>query len=66
MVISLKIEEYSEKSFVIRGDDTKKFKDTLKELGGKWNPSLKDGAGWIFSNTRKEQLEKFLEVLIMK
>ena len=65
-MVSLIIEEYSEKSFVIRGDDTKKFKDTLKELGGKWNPSLKDGSGWIFSNARKEQLEKFLEVFNMK
>lgn len=65
-MVSLIIEEYSDKSFVIRGEDTKKFKDTLKELGGKWNPSLKDGSGWIFSNTRKEQLEKFLEVLSMK
>ena len=53
------LENYSEKSFVIRGKDTIKFKDTLKEFGGKWNASLKNGGGWIFSNTRKEIIEKY-------
>lgn len=39
--------EYSEKSFVVRGD-TQKHKDALLALGGKWNTRLRDGPGWIF------------------
>ena len=57
------IQDYSEKSFVVRGDDTIKFKDTLKEFGGKWNSSLKDGSGWIFSSIHKEKIEKFIELV---
>jgi len=57
------IQDYSEKSFVVRGDDTIKFKDTLKEFGGKWNSSLKDGPGWIFSLLHKEKIEKFIELV---
>jgi hypothetical protein len=60
------IQDYSEKSFVVRGEDTKKFKDTLKEFGGKWNSSLKDGAGWIFSSIHKERIEKFIELVNIK
>ncbi len=44
---SLQIEDYSNWSFVVRGD-TKDHKVQLKNLGGKWNPNLKGGAGWIF------------------
>ena len=62
---SITLNEYSDKSFVIKGEDTIKFKDTLKEFGGKWNASLKDGSGWIFPNTQKTKLQKFLEVVNM-
>jgi hypothetical protein len=62
---SLTIENYSDKSFVIRGNDTIKFKDTLKEFGGKWNSMLKNGGGWIFSNIHKSKLEKFVEIINM-
>lgn len=44
----LTVEDYSEKSIVVRGD-TRPHKDKLKMLGGKWNPGLRDGGGWIFS-----------------
>ena len=33
------IEEYSPKSFVVRGE-TKEYKEALKALGGKWNSSF--------------------------
>lgn len=55
---------YSEKSLAVIGD-TKPIKDTLKELGGRFNRFLKpDGPdseavpGWIFSIKKKEELEK--------
>ena len=62
MSTSISFQEYSDKSFLIKGDDTIKFKDTLKEFGGKWNTSL---GGWIFSNTHKTKIQKFLEVISM-
>ena len=53
------LKDYSEKSFVVSGE-TKKFKEELKSLGGKWNSNLKEGPGWIFSNKRKEKVQKWL------
>lgn len=63
----MEIKQYTEKSFVVVGDGTKEYKTQLANLGGRWNGSLKDKeteekfGGWIFSNVRKEQVEKFLE-----
>lgn len=49
---AFKIVDYSEKAFAVVGD-TREIKDTLKQHGGRFNPSLTvDGskcAGWIFS-----------------
>lgn len=49
---SFKIVDYSEKVFAVVGD-TREIKDTLKQHGGRFNPSLTVGgskcAGWIFS-----------------
>ena len=59
----LKLQIYSEKSFVVRGDDTKNQKDKLKDLGGKWNSNLKDGGGWIFSNNNKNKVQDWLKSL---
>ena len=61
----IKCETYSDNSVVLRGPDTIKFKDTLKEFGGKWNSNLKGGAGWIFSLSAKEKITKFLEIIKM-
>jgi F0F1-type ATP synthase membrane subunit b/b' len=63
------IENYSEKCIVVRGDDTIKYKDKLKELGGKWNPNLTDEktdnkfGGWIFSKKKKENLCNFISCI---
>ena len=58
--IELSIQSYSDKSFVVRGKDTKIVKDKLKELGGKWNSNLKDGGGWIFTNKNKKEVEDWI------
>ena len=50
---SIQIIDYSPKSFAVIGD-TKPLKDVLKELGGSFNFRLTCGAGWIFSNSKKE------------
>lgn len=64
MVYQIILETYSDNSFVIRGSDTIKFKDTLKEFGGKWNSNLKGGAGWIFNSKFKNKIAKFLEIIL--
>lgn len=58
----LTIENYSDKSFVVRGE-TKPHKDKLKELQGKWNSNLTGGGGWIFSNKHREAVNKYLNSL---
>lgn len=59
----LEIVDYSEKAIAVFGD-TKAIKDQLKELGGRFNPSLtyngEKRAGWIFS---KKQTDKVRELL---
>lgn len=61
IMTELIITQYSEKAIVVRGD-TKKFENDLTNIGGKWNPSLKNGgAGWIFPNTRKVLVEELNE-----
>lgn len=49
--VELYAEEYSAKSFVVRGD-TREAKEQLKALRGRFNPRLKGGPGWIFSKRR--------------
>lgn len=56
------IENYTERSLVVRGD-TKEFKEALIELGGKYNAFLNDknggkAPGWIFPLTKKPILEE--------
>jgi hypothetical protein len=56
----MNLSTYSDKSFVITGN-TKEYKDELKELGGKWNSKLTCGSGWVFSLTKKKELESWLQ-----
>lgn len=58
--MSLQINSYSDKSFKVSGD-TKKYVEQLKKLGGKYNPYLKNGPGWIFSNKRLDEVKKFVD-----
>jgi len=56
------IVDYTEKSFVLCGD-TKIHKNILMEMGGKWNPNLKVGAGWIFSNKKKDCVLEWMNTI---
>jgi hypothetical protein len=56
----MNIEDYSKYSFAVYGDDTKTYKEELKDLGGKYNANLKGKPGWIFSNLYKEKVEEFI------
>ena len=51
----LQIVDYSDKALAVIGD-TKSIKDTLKRLGGKFNPRLSCGAGWVFSKKKEQEL----------
>jgi hypothetical protein len=55
----LEIKNYSAKSFTVIGE-TKPIKDVLKNLGGRFNPFLSSGPGWIFGNGRRPQVEQFI------
>jgi len=55
------VQEYSPKSFVVRGE-TKEYKDSLKAMGGKWNNSLTDKdsndkfGAWLFWNDKRKEI----------
>lgn len=55
----LYIEEYSEKAFVLRGEQSKEYKDDLSKMHGRWNPNLAGGPGWVFSKKRIDQVCKY-------
>lgn len=54
---AVNIVDYSEKAFAVIGD-TRPLKDLFKKLGGKFNPRLSCGAGWIFSNRLRGEIQK--------
>jgi hypothetical protein len=59
--MSIYIEDYTEKSFVVLGE-TKEHKENLKKLGGKWNSKLRDDkAGWIFMMKDKSIVQDYID-----
>ena len=57
----LQIIDYSEKAIAIVGE-TRAIKETLKNLGGRFNSHLSCGAGWIFSKTKEATLRETLNM----
>ena len=53
------IQTYSEKSFVVRDADL--YTEQITNLGGKYNPLLRDGPGWIFGNFKRDVVESFIK-----
>jgi hypothetical protein len=57
----IEIVKYTDKSFLLVGEDTYLVREELKSLGGifrhKWNGH---GAAWMFSERRREEIETFL------
>lgn len=56
----LRLVDYTAKSIAVVGE-TKAFKEALKELGGRWNPNLTVGQGWIFPMSSKDKVSKFVQ-----
>lgn len=62
-VEGLEMVDYSEKAIAVFGD-TKAIKEQLKELGGRFNPSLnyngEKRAGWIFSKKKADEVRNLM------
>ena len=56
----IQIIDYSEKAIAVVGD-TRKIKDILKELGGRFNARLSCGAGWVFSKRQEESVRNLIK-----
>jgi hypothetical protein len=58
--MNLQVIEYSNSSIALIGD-TKEIKEQLKQLGGRFNPRLTCGAGWVFSKDKRPQIELLIK-----
>jgi hypothetical protein len=61
----VKLESYSEKAVVIRGEDALHYFSVFNRLGGKWNENLKDSRGesspgFIFPKTKSKDLTEII------
>lgn len=56
---AINIIDYNEKAFAVVGD-TRAVKNELKAMGGRFNPKLSCGCGWIFSAKMREKVEQFI------
>lgn len=56
--MSMYLESYGEKLFLIKGKDSYIHKDSIKNLGAKWQPDLK---AWSFPKSLKEKFDDFIE-----
>lgn len=65
-VEGLEMVDYSQKAIAVFGD-TKAIKEQLKELGGRFNPSLnyngEKRAGWIFSKKQSDKVKGLVEAI---
>ena len=59
--MDLTVTPYSDKSFKVSGAATRTYSNQLKDLGGRYNSNLKDGPGWIFSNTKYDVVNEFVQ-----
>ncbi len=58
---AITIEPYTDASFKVSGELTRNFSNELKEFSGRFNPNLRGGAGWIFSNKQFDKLSAFVD-----
>ena len=60
------MEDYSEKSFIVRGD-TRPHRESLKNLGGKWSNRLTDKSSgekigaWLFWSAKRKEVQEWIE-----
>jgi hypothetical protein len=65
---TVKIYNYSERSIAIQMNEHfgKAFTEEFIKINGKFNPKLKIGAGWVFSNNKLPVLEDLLNKINSK
>jgi hypothetical protein len=56
----LTIEDYNGRCVVMYGN-TRKYKEDLKKMGGKYNGRLNNGPGWVFPKTCEGELASFIK-----
>jgi len=56
--VEIDIIKYSDKAIAVIGD-TKPIKDILRSFGGRFNPRLTCGAGWVFSARKEKEIRQF-------
>ncbi len=63
----MELKTYTEKSFVIIGEDMDNYKDEIKELGGKWNGRLTNKetgerfGAWLFWSDKRSEIQRWLD-----
>lgn len=57
--LGISIIDYSDKAIAIIGN-TKEIKDKLKKMGGRFNPRLSCGCGWIFPKSKMNEVSSML------
>ena len=61
----LSYEKYNKEKLSVRGDkDT--YQNFVKKLGGRWNPRMKGGTGWLVPINQEQNLRLFIEKLHLK
>ena len=62
------LKKYTDKSVVVRFDIASleslvrnKYINMMKSMGGKWNPNLYTGAGWIFPISKTPELRETIK-----
>ena len=56
----LSYEEYNKKSYAVRGNK-EKYEAQIKPIGGRWNPRMKDGAGWLVPKEHINELKVIVD-----
>lgn len=55
----LSYESYSKDKIAVRGNRDK-FQHIIKGLGGKWNPRMRGGAGWLLNQDQQQALDNII------
>ena len=58
----LTVEIYNKNRLSIRGDRTR-YNDIIKSIGGRWNPRMHGGEGWIIPIEKKKILNAHGSIL---
>jgi hypothetical protein len=55
----LSYEKYDDKSLIVFGERNR-FQKNINLMGGRWNSKLTCGSGWIFSLTKRKDVENWI------